>query len=183
MVDCCVESDFASTFVVKNPQDPNSVKSRTGYVIIYNGSPLLWVSKTQTQVALSTIEAKYVALSQSMRDLIPICQILQEIVTTVFKVTPTITYRSLSKAFEDVKEGSLPSDIEQSTVYEENQACLKFARRMAQLSPRTQHIGVPYNWFRTKVKSLDIQIAPKNSWLILLQRGSLKFCPSCLAER
>jgi hypothetical protein len=111
----------------------------------------------QTQVALSTMEAEYVALSQSMRDLIPIRQILQEIMTTVFKVAPTITYRSLSKAFEEVKAGSISSNIEQSTVYEDNHACLKFAR-MAQLSPRTKHIGIPYHWFRSKVESLDIQI-------------------------
>ena len=36
---------------------------------------------------------------------------------------------------------------------------MKFAR-MAQLSPRTKHIGIPYHWFRSKVESLDIQIAP-----------------------
>jgi hypothetical protein len=126
---------------------------------MYRGSPLLWVSKMQTQIALSTMEAEYVALSQSMRDLIPIRQILQEIMTTVFHIKPTITYRSISKAFEDVKDGSLPSNIDHSTVYEDNQACLKFAR-MAQLSPRTKHIGIPYHWFRSKVESLDIQIEP-----------------------
>ena len=158
-VDCYVDADFAGTFAVENPQDPNSVKSRTGYVIMYRGSPLLWVSKMQTQIALSTMEAEYVALSQSMRDLIPIRQILQEIMTTVFHIKPTITYRSISKAFEDVKDGSLPSNIDHSTVYEDNQACLKFAR-MAQLSPRTKHIGIPYHWFRSKVESLDIQIEP-----------------------
>ena len=157
-VDCYVDADFAGAFAVENPQDPISVKSRTGYVITYRGSPLLWVSKMQTQVALSTMEAEYVALSQSMRDLIPIRQILQEIMTTVFKVAPTITYRSFSKAFEDVKDRSIPSNIEQSTVYEDNHACFKFAR-MAQLSPRTKHIGIPYHWFRSKVESLDIQIA------------------------
>ncbi len=156
--DCYVDADFVGAFAVKNPHDPISVKSRTGYVIMYCGSPLLWVSKMQTQVALSTMEAKYVALFQFMRDLNPIRQLLQEIMTTVFKVAPTITYRSFSKAFEDVKDVSIPSNIEQSTVFEDNHACLKFAR-MAQLSPRTKHIGIPYHWFRSKVKSLDKQIA------------------------
>ena len=158
-VDCYVDSDFAGAFAVENSQDPISVKSRTGYVIMYRGSPLLWVSKMQTQVALSTMEAEYVALSQSMRDLIPVRQILEEIMMIVFKVPPTIQYRSLSKAFEDVKAGSMLSSIEQSTVYEDNHACMKFAR-MAQLSPRTKHIGIPYHWFRSKVESLDIAIAP-----------------------
>ena len=158
-VDCYVDSDFAGNFAVEHSQDPVSVKSRTGYIIMYRGSPLLWVSKMQTQVALSTMEAEYVALSQSMRDLIPIRQILQEIMKTVFAITPTIVYRSHSKAFVEVEPGSMPSTIEQSTVYEDNHACLKFAR-MAQLSPRTKHIGIPYHWFRSKVESLDIRIEP-----------------------
>jgi hypothetical protein len=158
-VDCYVDSDFAGAFAVEHSQDPASVKSRTGYIIMYRGVPLLWVSKMQTQVALSTMEAEYIALSQSMRDLIPIRQILHEIMTVVFNKPSTIVYHSHSKAFEDVKHGTLSSNIEQSTVYEDNQACLKFART-AQLSPRTKHIGVPYHWFRSKVESLDIQIEP-----------------------
>ena len=158
-VDCYVDSDFAGNFAVEHSHNPVSVKSRTGYVIMYRGSPLMWVSKMQTQVALSTMEAEYVALSQSMRDLIPIRQLLQEMLRIVFDVTPTIKYHSHSKAFEDVKDGSMLSTIEQSTVYEDNHACLKFAR-MAQLSPRTKHIGIPYHWFRAKVESLDIIIQP-----------------------
>lgn len=158
-VDCYVDSDFAGNFAVEHAQDPVSVKSRTGYIIMYRGSPLLWVSKMQTQVALSTMEAEYVALSQSMRDLIPIRQILNEIMTKVFEIKPTIVYQSHSKAFAEVASESMPSTIEQSTVYEDNHACLKFAR-MAQLSPRTKHIGIPYHWFRSKVESLDIRIEP-----------------------
>ncbi len=156
-----MDSDFAGMFAVENSQDPVSVKSRTGYVILYCGSPLLWVSKQQTQIALSTMEAEYVALSQSMRDLIPIRHILQEIMETVFAVQPTIAYHAHSKAFEDVGPGTIPtlSTIEQSTVYKDNHACLKFAR-MAQLSPRTKHIGIPYHWFRTQVVNLSINIEP-----------------------
>ena len=63
-----------------------------------------------------------------MLDLIPIHQILEEIMTTVFRVSPTTQYRSLSKAFEEVKGGSMPSSFEQSTVYENNHAYMKFAR-------------------------------------------------------
>ncbi len=66
-VDCYVNADFGGLFSVEDKQDPVSIKSRTGYVITYRGAPLLWVSKMQTQVALSTMEAEYIALSQSMR--------------------------------------------------------------------------------------------------------------------
>ena len=88
-VDCYINADFAGSFSVANKQDPLSVKSRTGYVIMHQGTPLLWASKMQTQIALSTMEAEYIALSQAMRDLIPIREVLKEIMTMVFRVKKT----------------------------------------------------------------------------------------------
>jgi hypothetical protein len=84
--DCHFDADFASLFSVEDGQNPVSVKSRTGYVISFCGVPLLWVSKLQTLIALSTMEAEYVALSQSMRDLIPIRETLKEMMRVVFEV-------------------------------------------------------------------------------------------------
>ena len=158
-VDCYVDADFAGLFSVEDKQTPISVKSRTGYVIMYRGAPLHWVSKMQTQIALSTMEAEYIALSQSMRDLIPIREVLKEIMEVVFEREPTITYSSHAKAFADTNIGNMKYAIPQSTVYEDNEACLKFAR-MPKLTPRTKHIGVPYHWFRTQVERLEICIEP-----------------------
>ena len=155
-VDCYVDADFGGLFSVEDKQDPISVKSRTGYVITYRGAPLLWASKMQTQVALSTMEAEYIALSQSMRDLIPIREILKEVMLIVFAKSPSISYHSHCKAFDDTV-GSSAHVIPQSTVFEDNDACLKFAR-MPKLTPRTKHIGIPYHWFRTQVERLEIQI-------------------------
>jgi hypothetical protein len=62
-VNCYVDADFAGAFASEDPTNPESVKSRTGYIILYRGSPLLWVSKLQTQIAPSTMEAEYVASS------------------------------------------------------------------------------------------------------------------------
>jgi hypothetical protein len=39
-----------------------SVKSITGYVIKFCDVPILWVSKMQTQIGASTMEAEYIAL-------------------------------------------------------------------------------------------------------------------------
>jgi hypothetical protein len=155
-VDCYVDADFGGLFSVEDKQDPVCVKSRTGYVITYRGAPLMWASKMQTQVALSTMEAEYIALSQSMRDLIPIREILKEVMTLVFDKTPSISYHSHCKAFDDTV-GTTAHVIPQSTVFEDNDACLKFAR-MPKLTPRTKHIGIPYHWFRTQVERLEIQI-------------------------
>ena len=66
-VDCYVDTDFAGLWNVEPGQDPVCVKSRTGYLIMFMGCTLTWVSKLQTQIALSTMESEYIALSQSMR--------------------------------------------------------------------------------------------------------------------
>jgi hypothetical protein len=76
-VDCYVDSDFAGLNKAEHDQDPVSAKSRTRYVIKFCNVPILWVSKMQTQIALSTMEAEYIALSKSMRDLITIREILK----------------------------------------------------------------------------------------------------------
>ena len=68
-LDCFVDSDFAGNYTTFPDQDPTSAKSRSGYVILFQGCPILWVSKMQTQCALSTMESEYLALSQAMRDL------------------------------------------------------------------------------------------------------------------
>ena len=44
--------------------------SRTGYVIIYAGCPLLFYSKLQRQNALITTKSEYIALRQVMSDVI-----------------------------------------------------------------------------------------------------------------
>jgi hypothetical protein len=45
----------------------NDVPSRMGYVITCAGCPMHWSSEMQTEIALSTIQAEYIALSQAMR--------------------------------------------------------------------------------------------------------------------
>lgn len=64
------------------------------------------------------------------------------------------------QALGDVKGRSMPSNLTQFTVFEENQlTCLKFAR-VAQLSPRIQHIGIPFLRLRSKVEGFHIHVEP-----------------------
>ena len=71
VLDCYVDADFAGLWSYEDKEDPVCVRSRTGYVLTFGGCPLLWVSKLQTEVALSTTEAEYIALLQAIRDLLP----------------------------------------------------------------------------------------------------------------
>ena len=159
-LNCYVDSDFAGAYAAYPDQDPNSTKSRTGYVILYQGCPLLWVSKMQTQCALSTMESEYLALSQAMRDLIPLREILKEVNKMVFnRILNMPRCSANSKSFSDVLSNEGDTNIPTSKVYEDNNACSKFAR-LPRLTPRTKHIAVPYHWFRTKVEQLEISIEP-----------------------
>ena len=101
--------------------------------------PLHWVSKLQSQIALSTMEAEYIALSQSMRELIGFREILKKIYTHVLNDIETF--------------GEIPT----STVYEDYEACLRFATT-PKMSPRTKHIAIPYHFFRSKVENGEINI-------------------------
>ena len=79
------DADFAGLWNHEDPTDPVSVRSRTGSVITLGGAPILWKSKLQTETALSTMMAEYIALSNSMRELLPIRKIINE-VTDAFQV-------------------------------------------------------------------------------------------------
>ena len=131
-------------------------KRTTSFSIFYLGCPLLWVSKLQSKIALSTVEAEYIALSQSMRELIGFREILKEIYTHVLndlKGYNSLTFNTVSKTF-----GEIPT----STVYEDNEACLRFAKT-PKMSPRTKHIAIPYHFFRSKVENGEINIVGINT--------------------
>jgi hypothetical protein len=49
-----------------------------GYIITYAGCPMHWSSKMQTGISLSTTEAEYIALSQAMREVLPIIWLMEE---------------------------------------------------------------------------------------------------------
>jgi len=56
-MDCYVDADFAGLWGVEDPDNPTSVRSRSGHVITVGGTPVLWSSKLQSEIALSTMMA------------------------------------------------------------------------------------------------------------------------------
>jgi hypothetical protein len=79
----CIEcgADFAGNYTSKEmSHDPESVKSRTGCIIRF------------TEIALSTTEAEYIALSTAARTLLPLRELMIEI-STLFnlkRITPDV---------------------------------------------------------------------------------------------
>jgi hypothetical protein len=76
--------------------DPSTSKSRSGWVVFYAGCPIIWASCLPTQVALSTTEAEYIAMSQSLKDVLPIMFLIQEMKEKGFQFArnPTSTAKS-----------------------------------------------------------------------------------------
>ena len=130
-LDCFVDADFCGLWNVEDANDPISAKSRTGYVVLLANCPILWVSKLQSLIALSTLESEYISLSTSLRDLIPLRAILKEL-DGYFKFEKDIGCNT------------------HSTVYEDNNGALRLAT-VQQLTPRTKHINVIYHWFHSYV--------------------------------
>ncbi len=126
-----VDADFAGLWKYEDEQDPVCVKSRTGYVITLGNSPVSWVSKLQTEIALSTTEAEYIAMSQEMRDLLPMRTMLEEIISTL-------------------KLGKSGTSWVKSQVFEDNNGAIRTAQT-TKLSPRTKHIAVKYHFFKSHI--------------------------------
>lgn len=54
-------------------------RSRSGYVLLLNSSPVIWSSKLQTATAQSTAEAEFIALSACLREVCWVRSILDEL--------------------------------------------------------------------------------------------------------
>jgi len=67
-LECYVDADFAGGWSQVDADNADNILSQTGYIIMNENCPILWVSHLQTEIALSTTEAEYIALSQSLRD-------------------------------------------------------------------------------------------------------------------
>ena len=83
MVDFYADADFAGLWGHENYQDPICARSRTGFEVTFSNCPLLWVSKLQTYIALSTIHSEYVVLSHSVRALFTLKILIKEVINNL----------------------------------------------------------------------------------------------------
>jgi hypothetical protein len=99
-IDCYPDANFAGLWQRNDKQDPYCVRSRTGYVTCFADCPILWKSKLQTEIALSTMEAVYVpsALLAVTSSLSLILQKRSAPNSIQTNVTSTKTQSSISKS-------------------------------------------------------------------------------------
>jgi hypothetical protein len=141
-IECYVDATFAGLWGHEDNQDPTSVKSRTGCIIFVADCPVFWQSKLQSDVTTSTMEAEYTAMSMAMRDVLPIKNLLKEIMSRIGK------------------DGNAIAKF-RTTLWEYNLGALKFGRlEPGRMKPRSKHYGVEYHWFRTNLKPNDVEMSP-----------------------
>jgi hypothetical protein len=106
-LECFVDANFSGPYKQDPNELPSSAKSRTGYVIrLAAGAPLIWKSKLQTEILLSTLESEYLALSQAIRQLIPTRLLIIELLSVLDSCESLTSYISCT-VFEDNDNGAL----------------------------------------------------------------------------
>jgi hypothetical protein len=126
--ECYCDANFSGTWTSTIADvSPSTSKSHSGWAVFFAGCPIIWASKLQTQTALSTTEAEYIAMSMSLRDVILIMELIQE-----------------------MKSHNIPAICTKPYVYckvfEDNSGALELAK-LTKLCPRTKHINVCYHHF------------------------------------
>jgi hypothetical protein len=142
-----VDASFAGNYAVEPAESPVSVKSRTGIIIFLAGCPLIWKSQIQSSIALSTFHSEYVGLSHSMRILIPLRELLLEV----------------------VKMLGLPPAIASTIhcrVHEDNASALLLANSQ-HLNNRNKYLAVKLHHFWSHVKPGVIEVVKCDTKLML----------------
>lgn len=116
-----VDSDFGN--------DTLDRKSVTGYVLRLFNHCVVWRSKKQNVVSLSSCEAEYIAVSECVKDCKYVFQLVEEVVDD--KCTPV-------------------------TIFEDNQSAIKMTNTLE--TKRSRHIDVKYHFIREEVQSGNIKL-------------------------
>jgi Reverse transcriptase (RNA-dependent DNA polymerase) len=138
--DVYVDADFAGAWGYEHPSDPACVKSRTGFIIETMGCPIQWLSKLQPNIATSTMEAEYIALSVALRYAIPLLEVIRYV---------TSSFCSTSSSVLTFK----------TTVHEDNLGALRLAQmEPGRNTPRSKFYAIRYHWFRSHLKPNEIEL-------------------------
>lgn len=138
-LDVFCDADFAGQYKYERLDDPRSARSRSGHVITLGTVPVVWHSKLQSLIALSTMEAEYISCADSVKQLIPVKQVLAEM--------------------DKCMKLKLESRSLLSIVWEDNQAARQLATTdPPRLTPRSKHINIRYHWFRSHLKEGVLEV-------------------------
>ena len=116
-----VDADYGS--------DRVSRKSTTGCLFTFNGAPVVWISKRQTCIALSSTESEYIALAQGGKEAVWITRI----------------YSELGMSFQD----------DPICLKTDSQSAMKLAKN-PEHHDKSKHIDIRHHYIRQLVESEKI---------------------------
>jgi hypothetical protein len=137
-LECYVDANWAGLWRDRSSNDPLLAHSRTGYVLMYGGCPIIWASKMQPLIALSTTEAEHIALSTSLREVIAVMNLINELQSNGFPA-----HRSIPKV--------------KCRVFEDNKSCIEIATNHT-MRPPIKHLSIRLHHFRSHVVPRSITI-------------------------
>jgi len=112
--------------------DVDDRRSTTGCVLLLHGCPIVWLSKKQATVALSTAEAEYMAMSAAVQEV-----------------------KWLTALLSELREpAALPV-----TLYTDNQAAVSISSNAAVPHTRTKHIDLRHHYVRECVLDGSIRVS------------------------
>ena len=139
-----VDADFAGNWSKDTAEwDVDTARSRTGFIVTCTNCPMCWASKLQTEISNSTTEAEFVAASQSLREVIPMMELMLELQDRGFQFTTTAP-KVHCKLFED------------------NSGAVELLR-VKKMRSRTKHINIKYHFSRSYVEKKYITMHPVSS--------------------
>jgi hypothetical protein len=138
-IDAYPDADFTGMYGHELPTDTACAKSRSGFVIVFAGVPVIWKSKLQTETALSTMEAEIIALTACMRELIPIMDMVQSLAVAV-----------------GIPAGEVNMRV---SVHEDNSGALVLAETLPpQFTPRSKYYATKTIWFWEEIHKQGIKL-------------------------
>lgn len=139
-----VDADFAGNYNKEDSATESyTARSRHGYIIMYAGCPIIWKSKMQTVVALSSTEAEFIGLSEALRAAIPMMELLKELMQYGFDV------------------GTFKPNVH-CRVFEDNSGAIEIAK-VPKTRACTKMLNIRYHHFCDYVDRGEIEILPIKS--------------------
>lgn len=124
VLNCYADADWGSNVIDR--------KSYSGFVLFFAGGPIAWESKKQDIVALSSMEAEYIAM----------CQAVKEITF----------HRSLLKEIGFENENQKPT-----TLFCDNQGA-QFLTKSHMTLKRSKHIDIRFHYIKDKYNANEITL-------------------------
>jgi hypothetical protein len=125
-LDAYCDSDFNGVWNQELAHLHDSCLSRTCFIIVLDGVPIHWTRKLQTEIALISTEAEYIAISQYYRALLPMRRTLKYILScglfpNSLKIDSLSTNNITTCKLEHHSHSNSKSKLAPSIIWEDNQ--------------------------------------------------------------